>query len=395
LITFLVFCSTTIDCFRCPSTGLFANPNNQHFFYHCTDGIAYLKPCPVGLIWNENFQICDWLRVAQVDCDQGKQPNCREHSEWTPDGNPLVGSDNRFGSDASHLGSPSGVFIDQQSGRYYLYVADTDNHRVQKFDLRALNGEGITVAGGNGAGNATHQLNMPRAIYVDRSENIYIADDNNYRIQLWKKGATHGITIAGGFGKGSALNQIGGCHGLFVHEASNTLFISDFYNDRVVKWIPEMNQGEIVAGFGGGGSNASQLQMPRGIFVDACQNIYVADMWNHRIQKWKRNAREGITIAGGHGKGSAENQLNEPWAVMVDPFNNIYIADTSNHRIQKWASNGTKGMTIAGGHGQGENANQFKYAHGLALDRQGNIFVSEQRNHRVQIFHLQSSSNTC
>ncbi|CAF4912568.1 unnamed protein product, partial [Rotaria sp. Silwood1] len=39
---------------------------------------------------------------------------------------------------------------------------------------------------------------MPRAIFVDRNENIYIADDDNNRIQKWLKGATSGITVAGG-----------------------------------------------------------------------------------------------------------------------------------------------------------------------------------------------------
>lgn len=87
-----------------------------------------------------------------------------------------------------------------------------------------------------------------------------------------------GVTVAGGFGDGSALDQSGGCHGLFVHEATHTLVISDFYNDLVVKWIPEMNQGEMLVGFGEGGSNASQLQIPGVIFVDACQNVNVADM---------------------------------------------------------------------------------------------------------------------
>jgi len=260
----------------------------------------------------------------------------------------------------------------------------------------SLNNGGITVAGGNGKGNASNQLSMPRAIYVDKNENIYIADDDNNRIQLWYKGAKNGITVAGGNGKGKALDQIGACHGVFVHEKTKTLYVSDFYNDRVVKWTEGSHEGVIVAGTGtGGGKNANQLLMPRGIFVDQCETVYVADMWNNRVQKWKKDATEGITVAGGNGKGGDPNQLSEPWDVKVDKYNNVYIADSGNAKIVKWGPNELKGDTVAGGNGYGEQPNQFKSAYSMALDKQGNIYVSEQRNHRIQMFPIDDKTTTC
>jgi len=42
---------------------------------------------------------------------------------------------------------------------------------------------GITVAGGNGAGNDANQLNCPYGVVVDEKGNMFIADTNNHRIQ--------------------------------------------------------------------------------------------------------------------------------------------------------------------------------------------------------------------
>ena len=322
-----------------------------------------------------------------IDCDDSKIVNCREKSKWASDGNAFVGEDMKFGSDSKHLGSPFGLFIDTEHGNN-IYVADTDNHRVQKFSHASMNSGGITVAGGNRKGNSSDQLSMPRAIYVDKDENIYIADDDNNRIQLWKKGATSGITVAGGFGKGKALNQIGGCHGLFVHEKSKTIYISDFYNDRVVKWSEGSDQGIIVAGTGIGGQDASQLLMPRGISVDQCETIYVADMWNNRIQNGRKEKLKVLQLLEGTEKELIPNQLRDPWDVKVDQYGNVYVADTGNARIVKWMPNQLNGVTVVGGNGYGTQSNQFKDAYGLALDKQGNIFVSERLNHRIQIFKL-------
>ncbi|CAF3646532.1 unnamed protein product [Rotaria sp. Silwood1] len=378
---------------------------------------------------------CEARDVATINCDHANQNNCRETTEWSTNGIPIVGSDKKFGYDAFHLGSPFGLFVDDERGN--IYVADTHNHRVQKFNLKAIGSGGITVAGGNGAGNGSNQLNMPWVVYVDKNENVYVGDTDNSRIQMWAKGATSGVTVAGGRGKGKNLNQIGACQGIFVHEETNTLFISDFYNDRIVKWIPEKDEGVIVAGTGVGGSSANQLSGPRGIFIDQCETIYIADLWNSRIQKWEKGATEGITVAGGNGKGSATNQLYDPWDVEVDQYGNVYVADTSNNRIMKWAPGATsvinstttstipittasaaiilttsaaiisttsattiqqlvipnipvnarwaqQGVTVAGGHQSGNATNQFFYPKGLFIDDDDQtMIIADTLNHRI------------
>jgi len=44
--------------------------------------------------------------------------------------------------------------------------------------------EGITVAGGNGEGSSSDQLNYPNGIAFDDSGNLYIADRNNRSMNI-------------------------------------------------------------------------------------------------------------------------------------------------------------------------------------------------------------------
>ena len=60
---------------------------------------------------------------------------------------------------------------------------------------------GVTVAGGNGRGNALNQLNRPFGLDIDDdNQSIVIADKWNHRIIEWKMGASHGRVIVGGQG---------------------------------------------------------------------------------------------------------------------------------------------------------------------------------------------------
>ncbi|CAM4843183.1 unnamed protein product, partial [Rotaria magnacalcarata] len=60
---------------------------------------------------------------------------------------------------------------------------------------------GVTIAGGNGAGGATNQLSGPHGLFVDDDQTVVIADHVNHRIMQWKNGdTTNGQVVAGGNG---------------------------------------------------------------------------------------------------------------------------------------------------------------------------------------------------
>ena len=90
---------------------------------------------------------------------------------------------------------------------------------------------GVTVAGGNGRGNAVNQLWCPCALDIDDdNQSIVIADFGNDRIVEWKIGASNGKVIAGGRGRGNRLDQLDGPTDVLIDKETNSLFIADRNN---------------------------------------------------------------------------------------------------------------------------------------------------------------------
>ena len=63
-------------------------------------------------------------------------------------------------------------------GLGHLYVADTNNHRIQEF---TSSGDYITQWGSFGSGDG--QFSYPEAIATDALGSVYVADGGNHRIQ--------------------------------------------------------------------------------------------------------------------------------------------------------------------------------------------------------------------
>lgn len=105
----------------------------------------------------------------------------------------LIAGTGIYGSDNVSLNFPLGITINETTGS--LYVTDSQNHRIQKFDFNSA--EGITVAGGNSYGHNLSQLYYPSGVAIDSDDNVYIADSGNNRIIQWLVGAKEGRVIAG------------------------------------------------------------------------------------------------------------------------------------------------------------------------------------------------------
>ncbi|CAF2015070.1 unnamed protein product, partial [Rotaria magnacalcarata] len=96
---------------------------------------------------------------------------------------------------------------------------------------------GVTIAGGNGAGGATNQLNLPRGLFIDDDQKVVIADFFNDRIMQWTNGGTtNGQVVAGGNGQESGLNQLNGPTDVLIDKDTDSLIICDWGNQRVVRW---------------------------------------------------------------------------------------------------------------------------------------------------------------
>ena len=95
----------------------------------------------------------------------------------------------------------------------------------------------MTIAGGRGHGHALNQFYCPYALYVDNDDQtIFVADLGNHRIMQWKYGGASGQVVAGGNGRGNRTDQLNEPSGVTVNKAADSLIICDSGNRRIVQW---------------------------------------------------------------------------------------------------------------------------------------------------------------
>ncbi|CAF5086179.1 unnamed protein product, partial [Rotaria magnacalcarata] len=201
---------------------------------------------------------------------------------------------------------------------------------------------GVTVAGGSGAGGANNQLNQPYGLVVNDDQTLVIVDHMNHRIMQWKNGnTTNGQVVAGDNGAGNGLNQLNYPTDVLIDKETDSLIICDWGNGRVVRWSRRSGttQGELLI---------DSLQCS-GLAMGEQRYLYVSDWYTNEVRQYQGCDKIGILVAGG----------------------------------------ATQGTVIAGGNGQGAGANQFNYPFGLGFDQHGNLYVTDYGNHRVQRFSIE------
>ena len=159
-------------------------------------------------------------------------------------------------------------------GERYLYISDTDHHAVRRYRLDTM-GEGVIVAGGHGQGAGLHQLNQPTYLFVDRHGNVYVTDTGNHRVMKWNRKATVGMMVARGFPRG-----------LYV-DAAETLYMADYGNHRVVRWAKGATEGSVVSEVQpAGDDNVDETFAPWSLVGDEAGYLYVGDHNTHRVQRF-------------------------------------------------------------------------------------------------------------
>ena len=262
--------------------------------------------------------------------------------------------------------SPWGVAVDSSGN---VYVADTSNERIQKFDN---NGTYITQWGGGGPGAGTFY--SPHGVAVDQlSGSVYVADTSNQFIQKFNSA---GVYITQWGGGGASNGTFSNPHGVAVDSLGN-VYVADTDNNRIQKFD---SSGTFITKWGSLGAGDGQFSGPYAVAADSFGNVYVADTFNNRIQKFDSNGNY-ITQWGSFGTG--DGQLYSPYGVAVDSLGNVYVADTSNNRIQKFDSNGA--FIIKWG-SLGSADGLFYNPHGVAVDPFCNVFVGDTDNQRIQKF---------
>ena len=304
-----------------------------------------------------------------------------------------------------------------------LYFADFNNNRVRRV---APNGIITTIAGNGTAGFSgdngpatSAQLNGPLGVALDRNGNILIADSGNNRIR--RVNAATGVitTVAGtgdtGFnGDGGAATsaRISGPENVFV-DKDNNIFIADFGNNRVRKVAASGGTISTVAGTGtsgfsgdGGQATAANISFPTDVVVDTAGNIFICASGNNRIRKVTTDgvintiAGNGNTTFNGDGILATASALNGPQSIALDSAGNVYIVDRGNSRIRRVTVADGSISTLAGGNtglspdGSSTTLARLSQPTGIALDAANNVYFSDRDNFRIRRIAIAATGDT-
>ncbi|HYN86967.1 MAG TPA: flippase activity-associated protein Agl23 [Ardenticatenaceae bacterium] len=275
--------------------------------------------------------------------------------------------------------SPKGVAL---TGDGNVVVADGGNHRIQILApdgsvVRSF-GSFCNLADGSGCqGAGEGQFNEPWGVAVGPDGSIYVADTWNHRVQ---KFTAEGEFVrqwgsfedtAGALGTASTF---WGPRSVAVDPQGN-VYVTDTGNKRVQKFDAD---GTFLGQFGGAGAEPGQFAEPVGIAVAPDGTIYVADTWNRRIQafdpEFKPLAQWPVRAWAG------ESITNKPYIAADEEH--VYITDPEGYRIIEFNRDGTLNRVWGR---YGSDAMSFNLPTGIAAGN-GQVVVTDSANNRVMLF---------
>ncbi len=270
-----------------------------------------------------------------------------------------------------------------------LFVADSDNHRVQVFGPDGVlvrqwgsrcqleTGQGCLDTDGDGPlADGDGQCQEPWGIAVDDQGTVYVADTWNHRIQVFDSDGTF-LTKWGTYGLTTDAGQLlYGPRDVAVDTLGRVL-VTDTGNKRVLVYNQD---GAMLQQWGGGGIVPGSFEEPVGIDVDGEGNIYVADAWNQRVQVFDGDGEylREWPVEAWYG----ESVVNKPY-LAVDGEGRVYITDPEGYRVAVFSSEGDLLATFGA---YGFDANSFSLPTGIDVDGEGKIYVSDTDGQRVLQF---------
>jgi sugar lactone lactonase YvrE len=267
-------------------------------------------------------------------------------------GNGLYGysGDNGPATSAA-LEQPFGVAVDAAGD---VYIADTNNSVVRKVSggvITTFAGNGVYGYSGDNGPAASAQLCAPTGVAVDKAGNVYIADSNcavirkvsNGIITTFAGNGTRGYSLDSGPAASTELNL----PVAVAVDASGNVYIADGGIDNNA--IREVSNGVMstIAGDGtngysgdGGPAPSAGLFAPSGLAVDAAGNVYIAE--TGPINVIRKVSNGVITTIAGNGtsgysgdNGPATNaELSGPMGLAVGADGYVYVADVANQVIR-------------------------------------------------------------
>lgn len=266
-----------------------------------------------------------------------------------------------FGPDA--LNKPMDLAVVGQ----FIYATDTNNKRVQAFDLA---GNPLFKFGGDGEGPG--KFKFPYGIAGDKKGNVYVADLYNSNISIFD---AKGKFIKYFIDKKSKLLESPGGLRIF----NDKVYVTDIQKSKLL--VFDM-QGKKVQEIGQLGQKPGQLRAPNAVTLDRDGNIYVTDTGNQRIQMFDK-AGKLKKVINGSPDGKGDSVFVNPRGIGVDSNGTLYVVSNLTHFIYGFDKDG-KQLFVFGG--SGEANDQFSLPNGLFIDENNQVYITDTMNQRIAVY---------
>lgn len=263
--------------------------------------------------------------------------------------------------------------LEYQDGKYASLLAhETDHEAMEPTGLK---------------------LRYPGALASNRQGTVVVADLRNERVQRLQQqqGQWQVSTLAEngtqGFGVRSDGEDLGMPHNLLYVAASQEVWVSDYFNHRLLRINP---QGEATPWLEKREGRPA-LVLPTGLARTPDGTLYIASSGNHSIYRYRN---QQLTLFAGSGKASLQDgqgeaaSFNLPWGLCLDSTQNLYVADHGNHALRKITPTGQV-STLAGTgqagfrNGPGASA-QFHHPVDVYCQPNGKLWLSDSWNHQIR-----------
>jgi DNA-binding beta-propeller fold protein YncE len=195
-----------------------------------------------------------------------------------------------------------------------LYVTDSNNHRIQVFDL--FYGKYYHHWGKHG--RQVGQLSLPTSLTI-RDDEIIIGEWGTDRVSVFNR--FMGVFLRGWGKRGDGETEYDNPAALAI--ANNEIYVADWGNHRVQ--VSNQKNGNFLREFGNG-----NICYPRGLCVVG-DEIYISDNAHHRIVIYNKS---GKFLRSFGNEGSSEGCLQKPWGLTLSSTGELIVCDSENSRLQ-------------------------------------------------------------
>ena len=323
-----------------------------------------------------------------------------------------------FGLEDDELNEPNGIALDA-SGKS-IYIVDKNNNRINVFDDDGIDdfnfGSFCNMAANQGCHDNSPkadedgdgQFNQPSDVVIDAFGDIYVTDSQNNRVQRFDSDGDFEIKF--GSSDDNDQDYLGFPVGMAIQKSTRDIHVTDTDTDSISVFD---SSGSFLFKFGDAGSSEGEFRNPTSIIIDDSEDIlYVADTDNDRIQIFELvdgntcpqgtdEIVDGVCFVDEFGSiGLDKGEFNSPSGLALDTSNDLlYVADTDNDRIQIFelvdgntCPQGTDeivdGVCFVDEFGStGSDDGEFVSPTGLAIDTSNDLlYVADTDNDRIQVF---------